>query len=818
MYYRAFAYRPGDPPMTPFIGTEQIGNLAINILIYNPYGIHYEGLDWYAGPDESSRWIIVTTSLSKTGNLLFYGTENRTDQSLINLINKLSISNLTTIEQALEWIANNNYWTNYYSPIISAGYNFVSVLPQTQYQVWGWGNNSYGQLGNNSTTPEYAPISILGSYKTFCHISSGSSHVGAIDYNGQVWTWGYNSQGQLGDNTKISRLTPISIHGSKKTFCKISSGGSNTASIDYNGKIWTWGLNVKGQLGINAKTFKCTPVAICGTTKTFCHISIGSAHIVSIDYKGQIWAWGWNFWAELGDNSSVSRLTPVSIHGAKKTFCKISANYDFTLSIDYKGQVWGWGYNTYGQLGDNSLLWKGTPISIHGSKKTFCKISASYNHVISIDKNGQIWEWGNNTYGQLGDNSLAIKCTPVSIHGAKKTFCHISAGTNFTTAIDYKNHIWAWGQNNTGQIGINTINLYLTPLNINQNKTYCHISAGAQHTITIDYQGQVWGWGYNNRGQLGDNDTVIPKTPISIYGTKKTFCKISSNYYHTAAIDYQGQIWGWGYNEQGQLGDNTGYINRCTPVAVCGNKTFCNIETGNRHTIAIDHQGKAWAWGYNYHGQLGDNTTVSRRTPVAVYGNKTFCNISAGQYYTIAIDYLGKVWGWGDNTRGQLGDNTTTQRLIPVAVCGDKTFCHITTGDEHTIAIDYLGKVWTWGQNARGQLGDNTTVSRRTPVAVCGNKTFCNIAAGYGHTMAIDYQGKIWGWGDNGYGQLGDNTTTPRCIPVSVYGNRTFCNISAGGNHTIAIDYHGETWAWGDNDKTQILFNIIITPIRVCNF
>jgi len=127
-----------------------------------------------------------------------------------------------------------------------------------------------------------------------------------------------------------------------------------------------------------------------------------------------VWCWGYNSKGQLGDNTITQRLTPVSIH-VTKTFCSINGGHYHSLGIDYTGQVWGWGYNNYGQLGDNSILSKLTPVSIHGTKKTFCSINSDYLHSLGIDYTGQVWAWGHNGSGQLGNNSRMSERTPIRV-------------------------------------------------------------------------------------------------------------------------------------------------------------------------------------------------------------------------------------------------------------------------------------------------------------------------------------------------------------------------------------------------------------------
>jgi alpha-tubulin suppressor-like RCC1 family protein len=346
----------------------------------------------------------------------------------------------------------------------------------------------------------------LGATKSFCQIAGGFCYTVAIDKNGRAWGWGLNNNGQLGDNSVTSRLTPVSVLGAVKTFCQIAAGSSHTIAIDKNGQAWAWGLNGNGRLGDNSTTSRRTPVSVLGAVKTFCQIAAAAAHTVAIDKNGRAWAWGFNSNGQLGDNSTLSRITPVSVLGTTKTFCQITGGNAHTVAIDKNGQVWSWGLNGFGQLGDNSVTSRITPVSVLGATKTFCQILTGDFHIVAIDKNGRAWGWGLNSSGQLGNNSTLSRRTPVSVLGATKTFCKISDGLCHTVAIDKNGKVWAWGANSSGQLGDNTITRRLTPVSVlGATKTFCQIAAGFGHTIAIDKNGQAWGWGLNNNGQLGDN-------------------------------------------------------------------------------------------------------------------------------------------------------------------------------------------------------------------------------------------------------------------------------------------------------------------------
>ena len=712
--------------------------------------------------------------------------------------------------------------------LLFAGDNYGGYIAETDN--WSWGDNIFGQLGNNAGGVRYTPVSLLGNKKTFCKISAGYYHTLTIQHNGQVWTWGYNLRGQLGDNSVTNRATPVSLLGNKKTFCKIATGNNHSLGIQHNGQVWGWGLDQYGNLGDNSTVSRRTPVSIHGGKKTFCHVSGGFDHSLGIDYTGQVWGWGFNSTGQIGDNSLTSRVTPVSILGGKKTFCQITGGIYHSLGIDYTGQVWSWGTNIYGQLGNNTITSRRTPASIHGGKKTFCQISAGRYHVVGVDFRGLVWAWGINVYGQIGDNTGVDKhkCTPVSILGTKKTFCKIMGGGDHSMGVDFHGQVWAWGFNQYGQLG-NGTGTFVTPLSVHgSKKTFCQISHGNQYTSSVDKNGQVWTWGHGSYGKLGINNTASRLTPVSILGNKKTFCRISGNNFFTHGIQNSGIVWGWGYNNYGQLGNNA-ITSQLTPVSILGSrKSFVNIFAGISHTLGIQFTGiggnyQIWSWGYNSRGQLGDNSVTSRLTPVEILGNrKTFCQIYGGEQHSISLDKNSDIWCWGNNIYGQLGDNSVTSRLTPVSVAGtEKIFCQISSGKEHLIAIDNAGQIWSWGYNLYGMIGDNTVTSRRTPVSILGSKkTFCQISGGYSYTAAIDFRGLVWAWGINTASQLGDNTLTSRRTPVSILGSKkTFCKIATGSEATIGIEYNGQIWGWGNNTSGQLgIIYTSYTPVRVYNF
>ena len=499
-------------------------------------------------------------------------------------------------------------------------------------------------LGNNDTTGAqyFTPISVSGVNKTFCKISTSGFCVLAIDKNGRAWGWGANNYGQIGDNSYSEKYTPVSVAGAIKTFCQINAGYYHSMAVDKNGRAWAWGFDPYNQLGTNRIYSYKTPVSITGAIKTFCKIfastnfnSIfaGANRACALDKNGMIWSWGTNGEnGGLGDNTNNNvAITPISVVGTLKTFCQISIGvYGASSAVDKNGRAWCWGLNSIGQLGDGTLVSRLTPVSVIGPNRTFCQISTGVDHTAALDKNGMVWSWGGNRWGAIGNNTITCYCSPVAVGGATKTFCHISAGGRYTAAIDKYGKVWTWGNNYTSQLGDGTTVSKLTPINIaGATKTFCKISAGIgapasrfgafSTALAIDKYGMIWGWGA--AGAIGDNASIQRSTPVSIVGTTKTFCQVSSGYGVSCAIDKNGRAWCWGNNTYGQLGDDS-ITCRLTPVSVAGAiKTFCQIAAGYNQSYGIDKYGRAWSWGHIGNGALGNGTDFRSVTPVKV------CNI-----------------------------------------------------------------------------------------------------------------------------------------------------------------------------------------------
>jgi alpha-tubulin suppressor-like RCC1 family protein len=323
-------------------------------------------------------------------------------------------------------------------------------------------------------------------------------------------------------------------------------------------------------------------------------------------------------------------------------------------------------------------------------------------------------------------------------------------------------------------------------------------------------------------GRPGAQVQARSSSPVRIQGADgASFASITQGCGLTTA----GKAYCWGSNRSGQLGDGTAVAERSVPVAVSGGLAFTSLADSGSHRCGLVADGKAYCWGFNGYGQLGDGTTGSasardsanRSAPVAVQGGRTFTSLTARGSHTCGLTGAGTAYCWGANTQGQLGDGTsgngdwsndTANRSTPVAVSGGRTFTAIEAGSSHTCALDAAGAAYCWGLNQNGQLGDGTTGTARTaPTAVSGNLRFASITAGRHHSCGVTVDGPSYCWGPNYAGQLGDGAFASRSAPGQVAGGWSFSRLWAGDYHTCAITTAGAALCWGINQGLGTLGN-----------
>jgi alpha-tubulin suppressor-like RCC1 family protein len=344
-----------------------------------------------------------------------------------------------------------------------------------------------------------------------------------------------------------------------------------------------------------------------------------------------------------------------------------------------------------------------------------------------------------------------------------------------------------------------------------------NVAAGAFHSLALKSDGTLWAWGQNGFGELGDNTVTARSMPVQVTDSAGTGWLtgiqavatggFSTGRRHSVALDSSGNVWTWGYNANGQLGlgtaDSTAHK---TPAQVTANgiANIIAISAGDNHTLAVDSSGNVWAWGANSYGQIGDGTTTQRTSPQQLSSLANIVAVAAGSFFSVALRDDGTVYAWGNNADGELGDTTTTPRTSPVMVAGLSGVTAIAPGSRHVLARRADGTVWGWGYNGYAQLGPQAATYQKTPIRITDLSSASGVSAGGLHSLALASDGTVWSWGHNGNGQLGIGTTTAQQTPVQVSSLSSISRVAAGATYSLAVATDGTVWAWGDNYWSEL--------------
>ncbi|MCX6855908.1 MAG: choice-of-anchor D domain-containing protein, partial [Verrucomicrobia bacterium] len=394
--------------------------------------------------------------------------------------------------------------------------------------------------------------------------------------------WGKNSDGQLGINTTQQSLVPVGVvqtgvlYG--KTIVQVAHGNGHSLALCSDGSVAAWGANYQGQLGDNSTTRQLVPVAVNIANgisalygKTVIAVAAGYTHSLALCSDGTVAAWGYNGTSTLGDNSTVRRLVPVAVNMASgtsalfgKTVVAVAAGRNHSLALCSDGTVTAWGYNEYGQLGDNTPTYSPVPVAVNVAAgtsalhdKTVVSIAAGDAHSLAFCTDGTVAGWGNNASGQLGDNSTTQRLAPVSVDVAGgrsalygKTVSAVTAGASHSLALCSDGTMAAWGSNAFGQLGDGSRTQSLVPVAVNvesgtsslAGRRVIDITAGHEHTLALCNDGTLSAWGYNYNGQLGDNRTTPSSVPITVNRASALAGKLVSRLaigganYHSLAV------------------------------------------------------------------------------------------------------------------------------------------------------------------------------------------------------------------------------------------------------------------------------------------
>jgi alpha-tubulin suppressor-like RCC1 family protein len=347
-------------------------------------------------------------------------------QPVFSVANIAALPNATTYNGRMVYVTDQAKY--YYAVQGVWSDDFSSTTHAVRCDIYAWGEGTFGELGDNTAVNKSSPVSVVGGFTDWCQVSAGFESSIAIRQNGTLWAWGCNVSGQLGDNTTVSKSSPVSVVGGFTDWCTVSIGDGFTLAVRTSGTAWAWGDNGQGRLGDNTSVSKSSPVSVVGGFTDWCQISAGTAHSLGVRQNGTAWAWGSGANGRLGDNTAVSKSSPVSVVGGFADWCQISAGVAHSLAVRQNGTAWAWGLATCGRLGDSTIVSKSSPVSVVGGFTDWCQVSAGVCHSVAVRTNGTAWAWGNGLCGRLGDGTITFKSSPVSVLGGFTDWYQVSGG------------------------------------------------------------------------------------------------------------------------------------------------------------------------------------------------------------------------------------------------------------------------------------------------------------------------------------------------------------------------------------------------------
>jgi alpha-tubulin suppressor-like RCC1 family protein len=690
---------------------------------------------------------------------------------------------------------------------ISAGGGHACLLRAVDHSLWCWGRNDHGQIGDGSRTPRSLPVRVqkIGPVTA---AATGDAHTCAVDGTGAVFCWGSDEFGQLGDGSGDDQGFPQQVPGMSGAKALVA-GKDFACALAEDGTVRCWGDDSVGQLGDGGAVGPPRgPGLVAGVTQVG-SLSASWQHACALGRAGNLFCWGANDQGQIGDGSAggsrpptdLTKLTPQAL---SPTISAVTAGYGHTCAFGGDG-LRCWGANDQGQVNADQpggpVLVPTQPTGVNSGEAIW--IAAGARHTCLVRQGeGEVVCWGADDSGQLGGGPE----TP-----AIPNALQVAAGAAFTCALASDHALYCWGDNHFGQLAIGGQRFNTTPVQVLGVAHSDALAAGGAHTCATadDANGgrALFCWGANASSQLGNGGSVdaAVATRISSFAPDT----IAAGAEHTCAfVAADGQLRCWGAGAAGQLGIAPGPEGVITIPTISdlsppqGGDGVLAVAAGASHTcVAATISTSVLCFGLDTSGQLG-HPPAANATAVA-----------AGDRHSCALDDQGAVWCWGANESGQLGDGIGTdhpERFQVALGDGITSADAIAAGAEHTCALAG-GKVLCWGRNAEGQVGTPAQMPILSPTEVDDPSHFSAIAAGGRHTCAIATDATVRCWGANESGQLGSGDTDSRNKPIQVAGLTDVDAVVVGGAHSCARRRDGTVWCWGANTFGQLGDGITLT-------
>jgi hypothetical protein len=357
-----------------------------------------------------------------------------------------------------------------------------------------------------------------------------------------LWVWGDGCNGELGTNSVIRVSSPIQTISGGTNWKQVCANNYTQAGIKTDGTLWLWGYNGYGFLGINDTSILLisSPIQTISGGTDWKQVSIGQQVVTAIKTDGTLWGWGYNYYGPLGTGDNINRSSPVQTISGGTNWKQVSVG-NSTAAIKTDGTLWTWGNNLYGQLGDAGGVDRSSPVQTVSGGNNWKSVSSGSFHMSGIKTDGTLWIWGNNGNGQLGDNTLISKSSPVQTASGGNNWKSTVSSTFNTAAIKTDGTLWIWGRNHYGQIGTgNTIDRSTPVQTVSGGTNWLKVNLATSYQGSsasgIKTNGTLWVWGFNGRGQLGTEDIIDRSSPVQTVSGGTGWKDVNMSFKNTMAI------------------------------------------------------------------------------------------------------------------------------------------------------------------------------------------------------------------------------------------------------------------------------------------
>lgn len=711
-----------------------------------------------------------------------------------------------------------------------------SAVVRSDGTVWTWGENKYGQLGNGRRDGGHGQPEKVPGLEGVTAVAAGERHTLALKKDGTVWSWGDNEQWQLGDSSgSVGRTEPAQVAGLEGVTA-IAAGDFFSVVLKGDGTLWYFGDGfVSGAANGGPVRDLAMPWQIEGISNVV-SFACGRKSIIALKQDGSVWCWGYNMEGQCGGGEPGICREPVAVAGLGEVVA-VAAGEQFSLALKKDGTVWGWG-SLYIASGDNLQKSKPVQIpglsGIKDIKAGYWMALALHNNgvVWHSGVGGKVLPPEKRSVADLLERSKAASITAI-FAGGKDGFLEKRDGTLISWGVNDFGIPDVKGQKKS----INMLALSFKPLPEGEQATpaaeakpeapevpYQAIAAGFDHSLALGRDGTVWAWGENESGQLANSKIGSSNRPLQVYeeGGRllSPVASIAAGSIYSLAVKTDGSVWIWGKNlslnqyisssrsgSNGQWGGTP--HNAILPTRIEGVEDAVAVAGGyggQSAFVALHKNGRLSCFGFN-----DKKLPLMQLRPLE--GVTDIVAISAGARHFAALKSDGSVWTWGKNDVGQLGNGSNISSDIPRRVAGVGEVSVMAAGNDATLVVKKDGTVWGWGKDINAvSPGGLEVKSSLSPRQIPGLKDIASVSMpGQGfvtgsHMLAVDRSGKAWSWGFNFYGQLGQgtkgNNIVKRAARISDLGD--VMALAAGGAHALALRSDGTIRSWGKNSSGQL--------------